>query len=122
MPPWFSPLFFLFARSSEGQLRRYILFLKAELEMTRARVPQSRFFLKDEERQRLLELGDGIGLRRIEAGVYRSPPNLPPLAGAEKPGEAAREEDGPQRHLRDDSADRRPSRQAEPVGIPSDRW
>jgi putative transposase len=29
--------------------------------MTRARVPQSRIFLKDEERQRLLELGDGIG-------------------------------------------------------------
>ncbi len=61
MPPWFSPLFFLFARSSEGQLRRYILFLKAELEMTRARVPQSRIFLTSEERQRLLELGDGIG-------------------------------------------------------------
>ncbi|MEM8865687.1 MAG: integrase, partial [Planctomycetota bacterium] len=60
MPPWFSPLFFLFARSSEEQLRRQILFLKAELEMTRARVPQSRIFLKDEERQRLLELGDGI--------------------------------------------------------------
>lgn len=61
MPPWFSPLFFLFARSNEEQLRRHILFLKAELEMTRARVPQSRIFLKDEERQRLLELGDGIG-------------------------------------------------------------
>lgn len=61
MPPWFSPLFFLFARSNEEQLRRQILFLKAELEMTRARVPQSRIFLKDEERQRLLELGDGIG-------------------------------------------------------------
>jgi len=61
MPPWFSPLFFLFARSSEEQLRRQILFLKAELEMTRARVPQSRIFLSDDERQRLLELGDGIG-------------------------------------------------------------
>ncbi|QDT68766.1 Integrase core domain protein [Planctomycetes bacterium MalM25] len=61
MPPWFSPLFFLFARSNEEQLRRQILFLKAELEMTRARVPQSRIFLKDEERQRLLELGEGIG-------------------------------------------------------------
>ncbi len=61
MPPWFSPLFFIFARSNEERLRRHILFLKAELEMTRARVPQSRIFLKDDERQRLLELGDGIG-------------------------------------------------------------
>ena len=61
MPHWFSPLFFLFARSSEEQLRRHILFLKAELEITRVRVPQSRIFLTNEERQRLLELGDGIG-------------------------------------------------------------
>lgn len=52
---------FFFARSSYEQLRRQVLFLKAELEMTRARVPQSHFFLKDGERQRLLELGDGIG-------------------------------------------------------------
>ncbi|MEM7515981.1 MAG: integrase, partial [Planctomycetota bacterium] len=61
MRDWFSPLFFLFARSSEEQLRRQILFLKAELEMTRARVPQSRIFLSNDERQRLLELGDGVG-------------------------------------------------------------
>jgi putative transposase len=61
MPPWFSPLFFLFARSSEEQLRRQILFLKAELEMTRQRVEKQRIFLSNEERQRLLELGDGIG-------------------------------------------------------------
>ena len=61
MPPWFSPLFFLFARSGEEQLRRQILFLKAELEMTRVRVPQSRIFLSNDERQRLLERGDGIG-------------------------------------------------------------
>lgn len=61
MPHWFSPLIFLFARSSEDQLRGQILFLKAENEMTRARVRQSRVFLKDDERQWLLELGDGIG-------------------------------------------------------------
>lgn len=61
MKDWFSPLFFLFARSSEDQLRRQILFLKAELEMTRKRVEQQRIFLTDEERMRLLELGDGIG-------------------------------------------------------------
>ena len=60
MKDWMTPLFFLFARSSEEQLRRQILFLKAELEMTRARVPQSRIFLKDDERQRLLELGDWL--------------------------------------------------------------
>ncbi|TWT48975.1 integrase core domain-containing protein [Botrimarina hoheduenensis] len=61
MPLWFSPLFFLFARSNDEQLRQQILFLKAELELTRARVPLSRIFLTDDERQRLLELGDGIG-------------------------------------------------------------
>lgn len=61
MPPWFSPLFFLFARSSEDQLRRQILFLKAELEMTRKRVEKQRIFLTNEERQQLLGLGDGIG-------------------------------------------------------------
>jgi hypothetical protein len=48
MPHWFSPLFFLFARSSEEQLRRQILFLKAELEMTRQRVEKQRIFLSNE--------------------------------------------------------------------------
>lgn len=61
MSSWFSPLFFLFARSSEEQLRRQLLFLKAELEMTRQRVEKQRIFLTNDERQRLLELGDGIG-------------------------------------------------------------
>ncbi|TWT66235.1 Integrase core domain protein [Posidoniimonas polymericola] len=61
MKGWFTPLLFLMARSEEDQLRRQVLFLKAELEMTRARVPQSRIFLSNEERERLLELGDGIG-------------------------------------------------------------
>lgn len=61
MSSWFSPLFFLFARSSEEQLRRQILFLKAELEMTRQLVYKQRIFLTNDERQRLLELGDGIG-------------------------------------------------------------
>ncbi|TWT72837.1 Integrase core domain protein [Posidoniimonas polymericola] len=61
MKGWFTPLLFLLARSGEDHLRRQILFLKAELEMTRARVPQTRIFLSYEERERLLELGDGIG-------------------------------------------------------------
>lgn len=61
MRDWFSPLFFLFARADEELLRRQILFLKAELEMTRNRVEKQRIFLTNEERQRLLELGDGIG-------------------------------------------------------------
>lgn len=61
MVHWFSPLFFLFARSSEEQLRRKILFLKAELERTRHRVEKQRIFPSIEERTRLLELGDGIG-------------------------------------------------------------
>ncbi|TWT35209.1 Integrase core domain protein [Posidoniimonas corsicana] len=61
MKGWFTPLLFLLARSGEDQLRRQILFLNAELEMTRARVPQTRVFLSNEERERLLELGDGIG-------------------------------------------------------------
>ncbi|QEG36259.1 hypothetical protein Pr1d_35710 [Bythopirellula goksoeyrii] len=38
MRDWFSPLFFLFARTDEELLRRQILFLKAELEMTLKRV------------------------------------------------------------------------------------
>lgn len=61
MPHWLSQLFFLFACSSEEQLRRQILFLKAELEMTRQRVEKQRIFLTDQERERLLELGYGIG-------------------------------------------------------------
>lgn len=61
MRGWFYPLFFLFAHADEELLRRQILFLKAELEMTRKRVEKQRIFLTNEERQRLLELGDGIG-------------------------------------------------------------
>lgn len=61
MKGWFTPLLFLMARSEEGQLRRQILLLKAGLEMTRARVPQPHIFLCNEEREQLLELGDGIG-------------------------------------------------------------
>lgn len=47
MRDWFSSLFFLFARADEELLRRQILFLKAELEMTRARVPKSRIFFNE---------------------------------------------------------------------------
>ncbi|TWT36607.1 hypothetical protein KOR34_15130 [Posidoniimonas corsicana] len=67
------PLFVLFARSSEDQLRRQILFLKTEPEMTRASVPQSRIFFKDDERQQLLELGDGIGADVLKMVLFFHP-------------------------------------------------
>ncbi len=61
MKNWFAPLFFLQASSEVDQLRRQNLFLRNELAMTRERVPKQRIFLTNEERERLLELGDGMG-------------------------------------------------------------
>ncbi|QDS99305.1 integrase core domain-containing protein [Adhaeretor mobilis] len=61
MSSWFSPLLFLLAGSNEDQLRKQIDFLKAENEMLRKRIPKKRIFLENEERERLLKLGEAIG-------------------------------------------------------------
>ncbi len=61
MKQWFSPFLFLLASSSEDDLRRQIEFLKAEIEMLRKRVPKKRIFLDNEEKKRLLKLGEAIG-------------------------------------------------------------
>lgn len=54
-------IFLIIARANEAQLRRCLEWNEAGIEMLRARVPQQRTFLTNEERKRLLELGQGIG-------------------------------------------------------------
>ena len=61
MKDWLSRLLFLFAGSNEQQLRRFIEWKQAEIDILRARVPKQRISLTNEERERLLELGGGIG-------------------------------------------------------------
>ena len=61
MKGWLTSLFFLQASSEVEQLRRQNLFLRNELSMTRERVPKQRIFLTNEERERLLELGEDMG-------------------------------------------------------------
>jgi putative transposase len=49
------------ARCTRNELIRHIEFLKAENEMLRQRVPKKTIFLKADERDRLLKLGQAIG-------------------------------------------------------------
>ena len=55
------PLLFMFARCTKNELIRQIEFLKAENELLRRRVPKKRIILKPAERERLIELGKGLG-------------------------------------------------------------
>ena len=61
MKDWLAKLFLFFASAEEAQLIKAIEPRDAELAMLRARVPKQRIFLTNEERERLLELGEGIG-------------------------------------------------------------
>ncbi|WP_231956614.1 integrase core domain-containing protein [Posidoniimonas polymericola] len=54
-------MFFLLATSTEAQLRKQIEFLNAENEILRKHVPKQRIFLDNEDRERLLKLGDAVG-------------------------------------------------------------
>ena len=58
---WFSPLLFLLARSSEHELRCHNEFLKRENELLRKRVPLKHIVLDNDEREKLLKLGEPIG-------------------------------------------------------------
>lgn len=73
MSNWFSPLLFVLAGSTEQQLRRQIEFLKAENEILRAHIPKQRLFLKNEERERLLKLGDSVGKGVLQIITIVSP-------------------------------------------------
>ena len=53
----FQPLLFLLARCTRNELIRQIEWLKAENEMLRKRVDKKRIFLDQEEKSRLMKLG-----------------------------------------------------------------
>lgn len=57
----FQPLLFLLARCTRNELIRQTEFLKAENQILRQRVPKKRIFLSDDEKTRLIDLGQAIG-------------------------------------------------------------
>ncbi len=57
----FQPLLFLLARCTRNELIRQIELLKTENQMLRQRVPKKRIFLSEEEKAKLIELGQAIG-------------------------------------------------------------
>lgn len=57
----FHPLLFLLARCTRHELIRTIELLRAELEMTRKRVPQKHIVLSADEKERLIMLGQELG-------------------------------------------------------------
>lgn len=61
MKDWFSKLVFLFCSLEKAQLIKTLEMRDAEIAMLRCRVPKKRIFLSNEERERLLELGEAIG-------------------------------------------------------------
>lgn len=58
----FQPLLFVLARCTRHQLIRQIEFLKAENEMLRKRIPRRAIVLNPEERDRLIRLGQAMGV------------------------------------------------------------
>ena len=61
MTGWFSPFLFYLSKCTENELRRQNEMLKAEIIMTRERVPQQRIFLRPDEKERLLKLDAAVG-------------------------------------------------------------
>lgn len=61
MKDLYAKLVLLFCSVEKAQLIRLVELRDAEIAMLRARVPEKRIFLSNEERQRLLELGEAIG-------------------------------------------------------------
>ncbi|MCA9565218.1 MAG: transposase [Myxococcales bacterium] len=57
----FAKLVLLFASAEKAQLIKTLELRDGEISMLRARVPKQRIFLSTVERERLLELGEGIG-------------------------------------------------------------
>ena len=66
MKDLYAKLVLLFCSVEKAQLIKTLEMRDAEIAMLRSRVPLKRIFLSNEERQRLLELGEAIGPRGVE--------------------------------------------------------